>query len=254
MFKETYYPEKVEFEASVSLESNNLPDPYCYHFLNGKLFSPVTRTFVEDEITRKDAIEEAEYRAFKAIESWFTKNREGTAVWISPGSSAKDDYDASKIIFSEIIYSPPSGKRLRNRSVRFDWNEQDCLSFAEKIGFTKGNLRDTPIFLGPEVGVADILEPYASNIAQLIRDEQDFAFKEKLKSAIANGLSAPMGQFRLSCSRRGPAFALMCSDSLNLSEGYFDCPRCGRPIPSGRGTTTCPHCGAKKEDYGKSCD
>ena len=34
-------------------------------------------------------------------------------------------------------------------------------------------------------------------------------------------------------------------------ESSFDCPRCHKPISSGFGITTCPHCGAKKEDYGK---
>jgi hypothetical protein len=32
---------------------------------------------------------------------------------------------------------------------------------------------------------------------------------------------------------------------------YFSCPRCMGKIPSGFGITTCPHCGAKKEHYGK---
>jgi len=34
----------------------------------------------------------------------------------------------------------------------------------------------------------------------------------------------------------------------------FDCPRCEGKIPSGQGITICPHCGARKEDYGTTCD
>lgn len=36
-------------------------------------------------------------------------------------------------------------------------------------------------------------------------------------------------------------------------ENSFPCPRCSLPIPSGLGITTCPHCGARKEDFGR-CD
>ncbi len=34
----------------------------------------------------------------------------------------------------------------------------------------------------------------------------------------------------------------------------FDCPKCEGKIPSGKGITVCPHCGAKKEDSGVICD
>jgi hypothetical protein len=34
-------------------------------------------------------------------------------------------------------------------------------------------------------------------------------------------------------------------------ENSFDCPKCQKAIPSGLGITVCPHCGARKEDYGK---
>jgi hypothetical protein len=34
-------------------------------------------------------------------------------------------------------------------------------------------------------------------------------------------------------------------------ERSFNCPKCHKAIPSGLGITVCPHCGARKEDYGK---
>lgn len=34
----------------------------------------------------------------------------------------------------------------------------------------------------------------------------------------------------------------------------FDCPKCHQSIPSGKGIEVCPHCGAKKSDYGSTCD
>lgn len=36
-------------------------------------------------------------------------------------------------------------------------------------------------------------------------------------------------------------------------ESSFPCPRCGQPIPSGRGITKCPHCGITKEEAGSPC-
>lgn len=39
-----------------------------------------------------------------------------------------------------------------------------------------------------------------------------------------------------------------------LLREHFECPSCHRPIESGKGIEVCPHCGAKKEDYGNICD
>jgi len=40
------------------------------------------------------------------------------------------------------------------------------------------------------------------------------------------------------------------------SENFFLCPnpKCRGKIPSGKGVEVCPHCGAKKSDYGSKCD
>lgn len=43
------------------------------------------------------------------------------------------------------------------------------------------------------------------------------------------------------------------SSWLGIEQRYFDCPKCYKKIESGKGITTCLHCGAKKEDY-KNCD
>lgn len=47
---------------------------------------------------------------------------------------------------------------------------------------------------------------------------------------------------------------LFMASEVRVSEGSFDCPKCNGKIPSGRGIETCPHCGAKKSDYGSGCD
>lgn len=35
------------------------------------------------------------------------------------------------------------------------------------------------------------------------------------------------------------------------SKDTFNCPSCNKPIPKGKGITTCPHCGISKEEYAK---
>ena len=39
--------------------------------------------------------------------------------------------------------------------------------------------------------------------------------------------------------------------TMSAQERSFSCPKCHKAIPSGFGITVCPHCGARKEDYGK---
>ena len=252
MPRETYYSEEIEFEASVSLETNRIPDFYHYYFSNGKLYSPITNEPVENEISRRDTVEEGEFQAFKKIQEGFVQSRAVKVAWISLREPDKG-YKASKIIFSDIVYDISFRKLLRNRAVCFDWDGNDCLSFARNIGFSEGSLRESPIFLRPNASIADILEPYDPRQAKLIRENEDFEIKERLKAQIARGYRAPIGPYSDSCGRMS-AFNLMYADSLNLSEGYFDCPRCNGPIPSGRGITSCPHCGARKEDYSEGCD
>jgi len=252
MFKETYYSKAIEFEASKSLETNRIPDFYHYYFSShGKLYSPVTHAPVENEILRRDSVEEAELQAFRKIQTWVDGRDEGMVVWISPQNPGRDS--DSKIIFSEIVYDADFKKLLQNRGVCLGWDNSECFAFARTLGFSEGELRSNPIFLERSVSVADMLEPYDPRQAKLIRENEDFLIKERLKAQMARGFPAPIGPYSDSCGRTS-AFNLMYRDSLNLSEGYFDCPRCSGPIPSGRGITTCPHCGARKEEYSEGCE
>lgn len=253
MFKETYFPEQIEFKASLTLETNRIPDPYHYFFRDGKLLSPVTGEPVENSITRRSPLEESEHRAFQKIQRWFSSSEEGLAVWISPKDS-ETGYGSTKIIFSDILYDFGFRKMLRNRAICLDWNSNQSLLFARSIGFSGDDLRESPVFLPGSVDIADTLAPHAPSQAALIRKGEDFIIKEKLKAELARGWRPPIGPFAPSCGRiPGSAFGVVYADSLNLSEGYFDCPRCKGPIPSGRRITTCPHCGVRKEDCSQSC-
>lgn len=44
---------------------------------------------------------------------------------------------------------------------------------------------------------------------------------------------------------------IFANAAISNHEYSFNCPRCLKAIPSGHGITVCPHCGARKEDYGK---
>lgn len=251
MFKETYYSEEIEFDASFSLETNRIPDFYHYSFAGGKLYSPVTHTPVENEILRRDSVEEAEFQAFRKIQTWAGRRDEGMVIWISPKDPGR--HKDSKVVFSEIVYDADFKKLLQNRGVCLGWDSADCFAFARTLGFSEGELRTNPIFLELSVSVANILEPYDPRQAKLIRENEDILIKERLKAQMARGYRAPIGPYLDSCGRMS-AFNRMFGDSLNLSEGYFDCPRCKGPIPSGRGITTCPHCGIKKEECSGGCE
>lgn len=256
MATEIFYSQDVEFKASLSLETQRIPDPYHYYFKEGKLYSPITKAPVEDSITIDNPMEEAESAAFQKIQKWFSECEEGSVVWISP-SNSRDV--STKIIISEIV-DTSLNKRLRNRAVCLDLNHEECLLLAKKIGLTD-NISDSelasyPLF--PHLSSQElvrVLEEYTPRQADLIRSGEDFLIKERVKAELALGYPVLIGPYAPSCAS-GPssAFNVMFGDSFNMSESFFDCPKCHGPIPSGRGITTCPHCKARKEDYQGGCD
>ncbi len=259
MSRETIYPQDIEFEASVSLETNRIPDPYHYFLKDGQLCSPLTDRPVEDSIRIASPLDKIEAEAFRKIQKWFIEREGGLAIWISPPHPERSS--ATKITFSDIVYEFDSGKKLRNRAVCLGLNPNDCLALARRLDFPEAisaeELRAHPIFphkISSDEFI-DILAEYSREQAQIIKHGQDFLIKEDLKAKIALGYRAPVGPYVPSCRAAvQSAFNLMFGNSLNLSEAYFDCPKCHGAIPSGRGITTCPHCGARKEDYNSNCD
>jgi hypothetical protein len=254
---ETLYPQDIEFKASLTLETYRIPDPYHYYSRKGKLYSPITRQPVENSITTNDAVEEAELIAFQEIQRWFAENEEGVAIWISPASHRDE---SAKIIISQIVFDGDLVKKLLNRSVCLDLDTEECLRLAKRIaGVSVGStdeLRRCPLFLDEEQSqkLALIIKGYSPEQARLIKTEEDFRIKEALKAKIALGHPAPIGPYRPSCNRGSrSAFGVMFGDSLNISEAFFDCPKCHRAIPSGKGITVCPHCGARKDECQSEC-
>lgn len=149
-------PKKQVFEelASYSLETKGIPDPYYFLIDNdGDLFSPSHRAKVKNFIIRETRIGELEAQAFDAITSWSKNNISGAIAWISPPYPGI--YPTSKIIISNIE-GKNGRKRLYNRAILLDFDEAECLKFAQNLSEMSKNrpllsrldeVRATPLIL-----------------------------------------------------------------------------------------------------------
>lgn len=144
--------------ASYSLETKRIPDPYYFTAdKDGDLFHPQARAKVNNFIVRDTYVGGLEGQAFDAISSWFRQNDTGAIVWVSP--PAAGIYPTSKIIISEIENNRE--KRLYNRAIVLDFDEERCLQFAQDLAnFSKDHpllqsldqVRATPLALNTQGG------------------------------------------------------------------------------------------------------
>lgn len=140
--------------ASYSLETKRIPDPY--HFLisqSGELLSPTAYCRIRDVVQRTLPAGEFEYQALSAIEQWAKENNEGVIAWVSPPYPGI--YPTSKIIISEIQLEGQT-KKLFNRALILDFDEEKCLRFAQDLSNHSQNrpllshldeVRSTPLIL-----------------------------------------------------------------------------------------------------------
>lgn len=143
----------VEEFASYSLEKQGKVDPYYFTVdQDGDLFSPSAHSKVKKSIRIETKIGRLETQAFNSISTWFRENSLGTIAWISPPA---DVYPVSKVIISSIEQKN-GRKRLFNRSILFEWDEKDCLKFAQDLSEISQNrplmthldqVRSTPLIL-----------------------------------------------------------------------------------------------------------
>lgn len=266
MIEHDLLPQVVHEIASCLQESRRETD--YYHYIedrDGDLFSPSAKCKIKNVIYRNNYIGEVEGQAFDEINRWFNKNRQGAVAWISPMHPVYYPLD-SKIIISEIN-NYHGIKTLINRSIILDMDGQECLEMAQVLAERSINrpylesvhaVRTTPLFLNPDNWV-DIMSEiiYDPELWDKVRSGQDITKQAKaLQQAqkvyrgevvmTVGSLSCPVN-FGLSTGFR------TFFDSSLMLENTFPCPKCERGIPSGKGITTCPHCGARKEDY-KKCD
>lgn len=250
MSRETIYPQSVEFRASVVLESRREVDYFEYQIRLGKLYSKVTGSLqpVENSITTRNGTEKIEKKGFDKIQLWAVYSDSGSCVWVSP--PARSDLSA-KAVISEIATDPIDGKILTNRNICFDWDENMFLHFAEYCGrFDIKNgedLRGKPIFLSNDEKhkLYELLEQLEPLQIKQVQTGDDIRNKEELKAKLASGSHVSTGGHAPSCPP---------SPFEVFSGETFPCPSCLRPIKKGLGITTCPHCGAKKENYKSACD
>lgn len=245
---------------SIAKETKREPD--IYHFLvkEDLLIEPETERPIKDFIAPGIELEIA-----NELERWATENESGAAYWLSP--RIKGLYPCDKIILHEIKNSP-EGKTVKNTAILFDAD----LPNPER-------LRSQLIVLEDENALSELV-----NWIQLItgkgvqeidpttlayyKEKSSWYARQIIQGAHPKELARQMkedgflGDNPVSCTRRG---SYIESRSTTIAVGNplvnsefrsktFTCPRCDGKIESGKGITTCPHCGLTKEEAGSTCD
>lgn len=250
----TTYSEEIEFQTSLSLEGQRIPDPWIYGIVGRKLYSPVTRKPVEESITQRNYFEISEAIAFGEFQNWCVDTSEGSIVWLSPPMGVDT---SAKAVISQVLFDQDLKKYIFNRGICFDWEESTFVSFAKDIGMpelaTTEDFRVKPIPLSYESlnKIMNIFRELEPRQTSLIESGEDIVIKQQLKESIAAGQSVPKGPYAPSCP--SSAFSVIFKDALKIGE-FFECPGCKERIPSGFGITTCPFCGLTKEKAGSVCD
>lgn len=121
---------RAEKEASRSLETRRIPDPYWFYLSNQKLMSPFTLDTVENSIEKTSIIGEREHTAFQKAQKIVHENDKGFILWYSP--EAKGKYPVPKIIVSEIVAANRE-KLLFNRAVILDPKKNSVTQIANRV-------------------------------------------------------------------------------------------------------------------------
>ncbi len=180
----------AEYLASLSQETYRIPDPYFYSITaSGELFSPIGQCLVKATIDDKTSLlGQLEYQAVLANEQWAAANKKGASIWISPPKAGV--YPTSKIIVQEIIYEA-GVKKVFNRAIVLDFNEEQCMKFAwnltsfslnKPIFRSSDGIRATPLILDEEKkSWVDILEKLidAPKVWTMIRNGEDKEYKKE---------------------------------------------------------------------------
>ncbi len=183
-----------EEAASLSLETNRVPDPYCYTLdQDGDLFSPTANRKIRDVVKTGNYIGRVELSALDSISQLVRQNRSGVIIWVSPPHP--EAYPDLKIIVSEI-QQRGSQRILFNRAIIFDFDSETALKFAkalsarsiERPGFANNEqVRATPFMLDiSDAHWTDILQDLVgqNEIWETIRSGEDLEAKNKaLKQA-----------------------------------------------------------------------
>ena len=275
--------EPVEDVGAVVHETNRIPDSRVLIVSDGKILR-LDGIPVDDSIEKSSYLGKLEYEAFREIKGWANENSGGAEIWFS--GPFPNIYPVSKIDLGEIRYSSDQKtKVLLKKAILLDIPSETLLGianiFVQIIGLENFSsveqLKSTPIFCTKtELEILlDITSRYTDQTLQIESGEDlDIKLKtyDKLKS-IQSEVYIPkifthgnvyhylrqrakeekiVGDKSESCPGSKTAFQAF-SQGSEIMEASFPCPRCQGAIPSGRGITTCPHCGLTKEEAGSTC-
>lgn len=266
----------VEELSSYSLESKRITDPYSFIITpNGELLSPSANCLVKSVVQRDTKVGELEYQALCKVEEWAKQAAEGIIVWISPPYPG--EYPVSKIIVSELEHKG-SLKLLFNRAILLDISSEDCIRLANNLSayarvqhrfYSSEDVRGQAVpilskgihwsyILGEFIDLPEVWSGIRTGLDKRAKNEALRAATEvytelfSLSNIVRIQSTGLLGPYPVSCPpklERSTAFAYLFKNSLLLNKDYFNCTNCDKKIESGKGITTCPHCGARKEDY-----
>lgn len=268
----------VEELSSYSLESKRTTDSYSFIVTqDGELLSPSADCLVKNVIKKDAKLGQIEYQALCKVEEWAKQTAEGTIVWISP--LYPGEYPVSKIIVSELEYKG-SIKLLFNRAILLNISSEDCIRLANNLSayagvqqrfYSSEDVRGQAIpipskdihwsyVLGEFIDLPQVWSDIRAGMDTKAKNEALRAATEVYPKLFSSSnivriqSTGLLGPYPVSCppkSERPTAFVYFFKNSLLLNTEYFDCPKCDKKIESGKGITTCPHCGARKEDYNR---
>jgi len=275
---------RAQEETTVILETNQIPDSYCFTVRNRQLWSEQYHCFVREKIARDNHIGQLEYQAFSFIEQWVDQNDQGVLAWVSPPSP--EVYPVSKIIISEIE-TKGGQKQLFNRAMIFDLDAKKCLKFAQDLTNYSQNrpllshldeVRSTPLILNTQnISWIHILEELIDDpkLWQMVKTGEDQRIKEETlvqvravyqrlydHSLPAEDAAIMLGEMRGnkpdSCPvtfKTGTAFQICCCSSMLIGSSFesdqygsleFECQKCNKVNrrPKGELIGNCQHCHA----------
>ncbi|QQG47648.1 MAG: hypothetical protein HY044_01000 [Candidatus Woesebacteria bacterium] len=239
--------------TSCVLETEQIPDPYYYPLIDGKLRDSITNRPVEDFCETETYLGKVEMDALLDIQDWANRESEGLSVWVSP--PYKGVYSVSKIILSEIL-EKDGYKMLLNRAIKTNWDESEVLRIFKTQSIE--NLRRYPIFIKPSdyqnlmlflsenIG-AQVVDQIASGYDFEKRDEilkkMEPLARELSRGSRGSNFSNYVEKLDISCPTRS-AFKVFSGEVRILC---CVCPFCGNEVAAQiyGGMIHCPKC--KKE-------
>lgn len=277
-------PEWVMTEGvrSVYFETHRLDHSYPFYIDDEGIFvcnpkNPSEKFYVRNIVDKSSHLGRIELKIFDELENLaHEKAYPGEckmAVWFSPPFPGR--YPCSKVIIHQIVNEPGTNiKKILNLVKVFDLSANSCVQIAQRIFPELTDIKNSEqlrsCLIIPTSGYQidqliseiDEINEEAKKSATLLGENELTERSEKIvymvqrqidPSIIAAEMDRQnlLGEHSISC----PTISEFLAGGVNsdILQPYFNCPRCGGKIESGKGITTCPHCGLTKEAAGSTC-